>query len=32
MRSCYPQRVRPAQHTPVGRDALFLRRKGFRGI
>nr|DAH45995.1 MAG TPA: hypothetical protein [Caudoviricetes sp.] len=32
LRTCYLQRVRPAQHKPVGRDALFLRRKGFRGI
>ena len=31
LRTCYLQRVRPAQHKPVGRDALFLRRKGFRG-
>ena len=30
LRTCYLQRVRPAQHTPVGRDALLLRRKGVR--
>nr|DAZ16705.1 MAG TPA: hypothetical protein [Caudoviricetes sp.] len=31
MRICSPQRVRPAQHKPVGRERAFLRRKGVCG-
>nr|DAK95276.1 MAG TPA: hypothetical protein [Caudoviricetes sp.] len=27
LRSCSPQRVRSAQHTPTGRERAFLRRK-----